>query len=380
MKSAGKQLLLFLLLLGASSFLLAQGPQIETWTTHPTDVLWFINAKNTTSRTVVIDGGTLSDCVEVTNCDGSGFVHGVLLKPGDSAHVGDVNRAICTNPTDSDGNEIHECENRPPTTFKFQVFANWAPAKSGLNSSESPRTSTWGLVRASHIEPDTGFAGGGAKSFGGQNSSSGMANSLNDITAWIQDRMAEEASMGVKKHYILEGESTDGRTSLYFDVQHSLKVHDFKISGCGVSYILSETSVGKVTKAGRITAEDEDENNSLGEYYVHFDLSSIQPSLIVSSSDDDYWTVKPPHLYDDVTVEKVHALCAREQTCSIAHVSFVSIGEAITVDNWNINRGEKLVHQQWYPVSSNDLAQRLANAWRDAAKACGGKDLNKNLY
>jgi hypothetical protein len=105
----------------------AQNPQIQTSVEHPTDQLWFINARNADTRTVSIDGGMLSDCVEVTNCDGSGFSHNIILKPGESAHVGDVTRAICTNPTDDDGNEIHQCEKRPPTTFKYQVLARYVP-------------------------------------------------------------------------------------------------------------------------------------------------------------------------------------------------------------------------------------------------------------
>lgn len=107
--------------------LVAQNPQIQTSVEHPTDQLWFINARNADTRTVSIDGGMLSDCVEVTNCDGSGFSHNIILKPGESAHVGDVTRAICTNPTDDNGNEIHQCEKRPPTTFKYQVFARYLP-------------------------------------------------------------------------------------------------------------------------------------------------------------------------------------------------------------------------------------------------------------
>jgi hypothetical protein len=170
MQPAIGKMVTWTLALALSPCLLAQGPQVQAWTTHPTEVLWFINAKNTTNRVVVIDGGTLSDCVEVTNCDGSGFSHGVILKPGDSAHVGGVNRAICTNPTDSDGNEVHQCEKRPPTVFKFQVFAKWGSSQTSSQSFQGQVFQTVAYSQSADPLPNR-----------------------SDTTKWIQDTVATYA-------------------------------------------------------------------------------------------------------------------------------------------------------------------------------------------
>jgi hypothetical protein len=260
---------------------------------------------------------------------------------------------------------------------QVQVYANWAPAKSSSNSSENARTSTRGLVRASYLKPGA------------------------DITNWIKDRMAEEASLGVNKHFELTGDGMirpdhyrdwdlQHPTSINYDLRHRYVTHDFTISGCKVSFFFTESYVGTYTSTSPFSGEWSSPSKSQGtleDWRTEFDLRDIQPGLLSVSSAEDKWVHGSIPLFNQKYISglrgwdlaKVIPLCANEGGCSITRLNFVSAGDGIKSTNLQQNT-YSMVHSDWYAVSSSELAQRLVNAWRDAAKACGGKDLNKNLY